>query len=32
MAKLQWETSLDKGLERARKENKLLLVDFYNGH
>ncbi len=32
MAKLKWETSLNKGLERARKENKLLLVDFYNAH
>jgi hypothetical protein len=32
MAKLKWETSLDKGLERAKKEDKLLLVDFYNEH
>ena len=32
MAKIQWETSLAKGLVRAKKENKLLLVDFYNDH
>lgn len=29
-AKIQWETDLDKALARARKEDKTVLLDFFN--
>jgi len=29
-AKIQWETDLDKALARASKENKTILMDFFN--
>lgn len=28
-SKVQWESSYDKALERARKENKPILLDFF---
>jgi len=27
---IQWETDLDKALSRAQKENKPILMDFFN--
>jgi hypothetical protein len=28
--KVNWETKFDKALARAKKENKLVLLDFFN--
>jgi hypothetical protein len=29
-SKIEWETSLDKARERARSEQKPILLDFFN--